>query len=624
MFIHGHKKGFLSTAFFGIVFGILFFSFSTTHYPLPTTHSAHAAALELGINQVDQSIALPSADIRVIVARIIRVVLSLLGVVALLLVLWGGFQWMSANGEEEKILDAKRNLINSAIGLAIILSAWAITTFVLNAILQATTGRTPRSQIPGPPPAALFCDTCSELGRGIDMHYPPRDAENVPRNTDIIVTFKRPMRRDTLIAGWTDNNTPANPNDDPRGLNIANIKIYPLNLQAADRGAAGAFASGDVTVSYTPDRRTFVFDTPDLEGPSERVLYEVLISDAVRREDNEAVLGESYRWQFRTSTELDFTPPVVTSLYPVQAAGAPRLPRNLLARATFDEAINPITAFTIDMRNRAGLLVGAAAPLIEGEWRITNQYRTLEFVPAAQCGQNACGEAIFCLPSNGDITIFFPAADLRDPAGTDSIAIKPANGITDVAGNSLNDQGNDSRGGQSNDDVSLAFGVSSQLDLEGPRILTVTPDVAQSDVLPAASVELVASELLSYSSINTDVVRLAPLPRHNFWFTLRATDLNAAGNPVAGIPAGDVVGRTPVRTRVAVDHALFFKAPFGQASQLYTPNVTTGLRDTFQNCFAPSVGPGALCNASNLTRAAPYCCNGAASADRTCGGTVSF
>src|SRR3989338_3393860 len=106
MFTHGHKKGFLGTALFGIVFAFFFFGgfFSdshTTHYPLLTTHSVHAAELELGINQVDQSIALASGDIRVIVARIIRVVLSLLGVVALLLVLYGGFQWMTAQGDED-------------------------------------------------------------------------------------------------------------------------------------------------------------------------------------------------------------------------------------------------------------------------------------------------------------------------------------------------------------------------------------------------------------------------------------------------------------------------------------------------------------------------------------------
>ncbi|GEM_PF-1087926 len=630
MFIHGHKRGFLTAGLVGIVFVFLFFGglFAGSHptyYLLPTTYSAHAAQLDLGINQVDQSVALPSADIRVIVGRIIRVVLSLLGIVALLLVLWGGFQWMSANGEEEKILDAKRNLINSAIGLAIIVSAWSITTFVLNAILNATTGRTPgASEITGAPPASLFCDTCNELGRGIDMHYPPRDAENVPRNADIIVTFKRPIRRDTVIVGWTDNNTSDNPADDPHDLNVANIKIYKLNLQANDRGAASAFTASQVKVSYTPDHRTFIFDTPDLDSPSERVLYEVWISDGVHREDNASVLSEPYRWQFRTSTALDFTPPVVTSLYPAPAGGAPRLPRNLLARVTFNEAINPITASTIEVRNRAGLAGGGTAPLIAGEWRITNQYRTLEFVPSEQCGQNACGEAIFCLPANGDVAAIIPTATLRDPSGTDSIALKPANGITDVAGNALNDQGNDARGGQSNDSVPFAFGVSAQLDLEGPRIVSVTPNINEPNIDPAASVELVSSEPLSFSSVNTDNVRLAPRPAHNFWFTLRATDLNARGTSVEAAPVVDVAGRTAVASRINADHALFFKAPFGRAPQLYSSQVTVGLRDTFQNCFAPSAGPGPSCAAANLTPTAPYCCNGAASADHTCGGITSF
>ncbi len=92
----------------------------------------------LGVEQVEESIALGSEDIRVIIARIIRAVLGLLGIIALVIVIYGGFVYMTSGGNDERIATAKKILINGGIGLAIILSAFAITQFVLNQLGEAT------------------------------------------------------------------------------------------------------------------------------------------------------------------------------------------------------------------------------------------------------------------------------------------------------------------------------------------------------------------------------------------------------------------------------------------------------------------------------------------------------
>ena len=59
-------------------------------------------------------------DIRVIVARIINIALGLLGVVALGLVLYAGFVIMTAGGNEEKVAEGKKILVNAVIGLALV------------------------------------------------------------------------------------------------------------------------------------------------------------------------------------------------------------------------------------------------------------------------------------------------------------------------------------------------------------------------------------------------------------------------------------------------------------------------------------------------------------------------
>lgn len=81
---------------------------------------------------------LGTADIRSTVGSIINVALSLLGIVALVIILAGGFKWMTAGGNEEKVGEARKMIFSGIIGLAIILSAFAIARFVLKQLSDAT------------------------------------------------------------------------------------------------------------------------------------------------------------------------------------------------------------------------------------------------------------------------------------------------------------------------------------------------------------------------------------------------------------------------------------------------------------------------------------------------------
>ena len=81
-------------------------------------------------------------DPRNIVVDMIRVVLGFLGVIAVVLILYAGFKWMTSRGNEETIGDAKKILTAGLIGLIIILSAYIIANFVIKQIYSATTGET--------------------------------------------------------------------------------------------------------------------------------------------------------------------------------------------------------------------------------------------------------------------------------------------------------------------------------------------------------------------------------------------------------------------------------------------------------------------------------------------------
>ena len=82
---------------------------------------------------------LGEAELSAVIARIIRAVLGFLGVVAVIIILWGGFMWMTSGGAEDKVKSARKLIIMGIIGLAIVLAAYAIASFVITSLVEAVT-----------------------------------------------------------------------------------------------------------------------------------------------------------------------------------------------------------------------------------------------------------------------------------------------------------------------------------------------------------------------------------------------------------------------------------------------------------------------------------------------------
>jgi phosphate/sulfate permease len=72
-----------------------------------------------------------------IVGTVVGGLLSLLGVIFLGLTIYGGVMWMTAEGKEERVEKAKNIIVNSLIGLVIIIAAYAISFFVLTALTKS-------------------------------------------------------------------------------------------------------------------------------------------------------------------------------------------------------------------------------------------------------------------------------------------------------------------------------------------------------------------------------------------------------------------------------------------------------------------------------------------------------
>ena len=93
-----------------------------------------------GLGGTGQTAATAGQQLPILVGRIIRTLLGILGIIFVVLIVYAGFLWMTARGESDPVDKAKDIIKQSIIGLIIIMLAYAITGFVVNAVVKATTG----------------------------------------------------------------------------------------------------------------------------------------------------------------------------------------------------------------------------------------------------------------------------------------------------------------------------------------------------------------------------------------------------------------------------------------------------------------------------------------------------
>jgi Type IV secretion system pilin len=73
-------------------------------------------------------------DPRAIVGPIINAAVGLVGMIILVFMVYAGYTWMMAGGNSDKVEEAKTTIKNCIIGLFILLLAYSISAFVINAI----------------------------------------------------------------------------------------------------------------------------------------------------------------------------------------------------------------------------------------------------------------------------------------------------------------------------------------------------------------------------------------------------------------------------------------------------------------------------------------------------------
>ncbi|MBI4435454.1 hypothetical protein HY630_02185 [Candidatus Uhrbacteria bacterium] len=562
--------------------------------------AAPAQAQQTAFEQLGEASTLPTDSIAIIIARVIRVALSVVGIIFVCLIIYAGYLYFLARGEAEPVKKAKRIFQQSIIGLVIMFSAYSIATFILNRLLDAAFTGT----------SEAIADAYSEplsgsLGGGIlDDHYPERDAVDIPRNTRIFVSFKEAINPASIISGYDEN-------PDSTDLNTDAVLIYPTAT-----GPGSALATDAVVVTYNEAFEIFVFDPVGYLGSSEvDTNYTVELTTEIERADGSAAFSgayaSGYTWTFEVSTEIDLTPPYVTSVVP---AASSEEPRNVTIEINFSEAMDPVATTGSYIIGEEPLfnnirVFDESGNTVEGTFEISNAYRTISFTTIDACGEDPCGDTIYCLPSNQLIETVVRAATLNEEEIPQAEPIGfTFDGVVDAAANSLDgDNDGDACGSESdtiacedgddNDNYEWSFTTNDEIEDTVPQIIEggLDPEIEEDEISTSANVEVTFNTYLKSSTVKTNSVSLWPDPYYEFWFAIRKEN-----------------NETNERTTVLIEHPVLVSTDEGGWD--YWPTLTNEIKSAYQICMYPAIGPGANCT-EGRDDDFPYCCNGIASAN---------
>jgi len=94
-----------------------------------------AMALDTGLDATADAAQLPTSDnLATIIGQIIYAILGFLGIVFILLLIYGGFLRMTAQGDPGKIKTSYGIITSAVIGVVIILASYTITAFIIGQV----------------------------------------------------------------------------------------------------------------------------------------------------------------------------------------------------------------------------------------------------------------------------------------------------------------------------------------------------------------------------------------------------------------------------------------------------------------------------------------------------------
>jgi len=455
-----------------------------------------AVELTEGMEEVLTTSQLPTTPLVTVIGNIIKWVLGFLGLIATIIIIIGGFQWMSSGGNQEKIDKAKKLMINGLIGLIIVLLAYSISWFIIRAI-EKNIG-------PG--------EEGGEWGEeGPGNHYQlrganylvitsrsPKAGETVAQNTKVIVSFNQKLNADSFRLDKENCSNPTVYVQKIEGGNSTNIEGSIIV-----KGNSFIFIPKGTCAGLFPqcnDKETtncnFIFDNNSCCGCFNPGSYRIMLKSGkegilgTRSWGN--TLGQDIVWTFTVGNFIDNVAPQIESALPLEGN---TVARNAGIAVTFTKPIdintlivyNPCAegqecpSWSTNNLNDATIKVKIGEDGVAGYFeRLTD--KSFMFRPTDFCPEKAA--ACHCFPANS------------------SIKVEITNEVKGI--NCVNlDCGNEK--------CSWTFQTNEEFDLTGPEIISTSPTNQEKDIDRMSDVMANFNEAIDPTSINEDVFILSSM-----------------------------------------------------------------------------------------------------------------
>jgi len=312
---------------------------------------APEALAQVTIKQsIGQTLNLGTADLETTVIRIVQWVLGFLGLVAVIMIIYGGVIWMTAGGNDEKVAKAKKIITRAVIGLIIVLISWAIVALIMDRMGQFTGTGNPCNNgdwngncllcVGGSWQYQWGADNCQIDPEGFVMNEVEttygglNQADDVYRCSHIKPKFNNRIDGDSIDLAVT----------------AGTVAVYQ---------DVGGPNEAQINGTWTNRSRSTTFKHPDLFEPnmphqlrmSETVANAngMLLSDCIA--DPACIFNGApnnwYEWNFDVGAQVDDIPPVLESAYPVLDTHANYPDRNVdrapIISVVFNESIDDTT-----------------------------------------------------------------------------------------------------------------------------------------------------------------------------------------------------------------------------------------------------------------------------------------
>lgn len=350
-----------------------------------------ASASSFSIESVGSSIGLGNADLRTVIVNVIRWVLGFVTLVAVGYMIYGGYFWLTAAGNEQRVEKAKQVILQAAIGLVIMLMAWAIVLFVARTTGDLTNGSNTNGGDTGGCP---LCGSTStfDLTAITSCAVAPNFAEDVPRSSAVSLTFNTDVTGASVNAAVNASGTDPKLmiqycGDDATCASPTTPK--PLENQvysgSSPTGAAGSpkeewVANGNTVTFYHTSFSTNESDPDNLYFEAGKY-YRLMIPRATSNTGLKDILNRTLQncgdglnpipgdhcdttsdpnviyWTFQTGSDVAGPPLQVsgttpTSAYIANTSARPdrNVPRNAALNVTFNNAVDPASVTTANFQ----------------------------------------------------------------------------------------------------------------------------------------------------------------------------------------------------------------------------------------------------------------------------------